>query len=95
MYFTNQPNASEHVSAYNTHVDYRCEDRKKLVSYEAALVSLDRSLLFLSKNLYHHSSKNEPFSQEMHLKIPLSSLGLKLSNPKPGCEVSALHFFVK
>jgi hypothetical protein len=28
--------------------------------------------------------KNEPFSQEMHLKIPLVSPGLKLSNSKPG-----------
>ncbi len=40
-------------------------------------------------------SKNEPLSQEMHLKIPLLSQGLKLSNSKPGCRVSALHFFVK
>jgi hypothetical protein len=31
----------------------------------------------------------------MHLKIPLLSRGLKLSNPKPGCRVSALHFSVK
>jgi hypothetical protein len=34
--------------------------------------------------------KNKPLSQEMHLKIPLSSHGLKLSNSKPGCKVSAL-----
>jgi hypothetical protein len=40
-------------------------------------------------------SKNEPFSQEMHLKIPLLTWCLKLSNSKPGCRVSALHFFVK
>jgi hypothetical protein len=40
-------------------------------------------------------TKNELFSQEMHLKIPLSSRGLKFSNSKPGCIVSALHFFVK
>jgi hypothetical protein len=39
--------------------------------------------------------KNEPFSQEMHLKIPLLSWGWKLSNSKPGCRVSALDFFVK
>jgi hypothetical protein len=39
--------------------------------------------------------KNEPSSQEMHLKIPLSSWDLKLSNSKPGCWASALHFFVK
>ncbi len=31
----------------------------------------------------------------MHLKIPLFSRGLKLSNSEPGCRVSALHFFVK
>ncbi len=31
----------------------------------------------------------------MHSKIPLLSRGLKLSNSKPGCRVSALHFFVK
>jgi hypothetical protein len=39
--------------------------------------------------------KNEPFSQEMHLKIILSSRGLKLPNSKSGYGVSALHFFVK
>jgi hypothetical protein len=39
--------------------------------------------------------KNEPFSEEMHLKTPLFSRGLILSNSKPGCRVSALHFFVK
>ncbi len=33
--------------------------------------------------------KNEPFCQEMHLKIPLSSWGLKLPNSKPGCIVAA------
>jgi hypothetical protein len=37
--------------------------------------------------------KTEPFSQEMDLKIPLSSRGLKLSNSKPGCKVSAFNFF--
>jgi hypothetical protein len=36
-----------------------------------------------------------PFSQEMHLKIQLSNRGLKLSNSKPRCRVSALHLFVK
>jgi hypothetical protein len=39
--------------------------------------------------------KNERFSQEMNLKIPFLSRGLKLSNSKPGCRVSTLHFFVK
>ncbi len=40
-------------------------------------------------------SKTEPFSPEMHLKIPLLSLSSKLSNSKPGYRVSALNFFVK
>jgi hypothetical protein len=31
----------------------------------------------------------------MHLKLPLFSQRLKLSNLKPDCRVSALHFFVK
>ncbi len=41
------------------------------------------------------SPKNEPFSPEMHSKIPLSSQGLKSSNSKPGSWVSPLHFFVE
>jgi hypothetical protein len=36
---------------------------------------------------------NEPISQELHLKIQLSSTGLKLSNSKKGCGDSANHFF--
>ncbi len=31
----------------------------------------------------------------MHLKIQPLSQGLKFSNSKPGCRVSAIHFFVK
>jgi hypothetical protein len=59
-------------------------------------VQLDRPWLSLSENPAHHiKNKNELFSQEMHLKIQLLSRGLKLSNSKPGCRVSALHFFVK
>ncbi len=55
---------------------------------------LDRPWLPLSKYLESSPSKNEPFSQEMHLKILLTSRGLKLSKSKPGCRVSALQFFV-
>jgi hypothetical protein len=40
-------------------------------------------------------SKNEPFRQEMRLKIPFSNRAFILPNSKPGCRVSALHFFVK
>jgi hypothetical protein len=39
--------------------------------------------------------KNQPFSQEMHLKIPLSSQGSEFSNSNPGCRILALYFFVK
>jgi hypothetical protein len=39
--------------------------------------------------------KNGLFSHEMHLKILLLCCGLKMSNTKPGCRVSALYFFVK
>ncbi len=31
----------------------------------------------------------------MHLKIPFFSKGLRISNSKPGCKVSAPHYFVK
>jgi hypothetical protein len=54
-------------------------------------VGLDK---LLQKTLITTTKKNEPFSQEMHLKITLSIRGLKLPNSKPGCIVSALHFFV-
>ncbi len=65
------------------------------LSQKATLVPLDRPWLPLLENCDHHPQKNEPFSQEMHLKIPPSSQGLKLSNSKPEYRVSALHFFVK
>jgi hypothetical protein len=87
--------AQGRYSLQQTNIDYRCEDRKRLASWEATLVPLDRSWLPHSENPDHHSQKNEPLSQEMHLKITLSSWGLRLSNSKPGCRISALHFFVK
>jgi hypothetical protein len=39
------------------------------------------------------SLKNERFSQETHIQIPLSSQGLKLSKIKPGWRVAAIHFW--
>jgi hypothetical protein len=56
-------------------------------------VSLDETRLLVWESPI--IAKNEPFSQEMHVKIPLSTWGLKLSNSKPRFGVSALHFFVK
>jgi hypothetical protein len=49
---------------------------------------------FKEKNLII-SPYNKLFEQEMHLKVPLSSHGLKLSRSKTGSRFSALHFFVK
>ncbi len=49
----------------------------------------------LGKKTVSSSQKTEQFSQEVHLKTPLSSRGLKLSNSKPGCRISALHFCAK
>jgi hypothetical protein len=68
---------------------------RNLASYEVTLVSLDRYSLLLSENVDHHPPKNELFSQEMYLKIPLSTQGLKLTNSKLGGTVPALHFFVE
>ncbi len=77
-------------------IDYRCEDRKKVGEMRGDICTIiDTSWLSPSENPDHHLPKNEPFSQKVHLRIPLLSRGLKLSNSKPGCRVSALHFFVK
>jgi hypothetical protein len=82
-------------------IDYRCEDKKKTnkVGYLKGNITLDPALdmsrLLLSEYSDHHSQENKPFSLEMHLKIQLSRRGLKLSNSKPSCKVSAVHFFGK
>jgi hypothetical protein len=61
--------------------DYRCESRKKFGELGAiTLVPLERSCLHLSEKPRSSSQKTEPFSWEMHLKISLSSRGLRLSN---------------
>ncbi len=62
---------------------------------EATLVPLDRSLLTLSENPHLQPPKNDPFSNEMQLGIPLVNWGMNLSNHKPGWRVLALHFFVR
>jgi hypothetical protein len=66
-----------------------------LTGLEATLVPFDGSRIHTKENPNHQPKKTERLSQEMHLKIPLSSRGLKLSNSKPGYRVSALHFFLK
>jgi hypothetical protein len=47
------------------------------------------------RKLLSSTPRRKPFRQEMHVKIPLLTWGLKLSDSKRGRRVSALHFFVK
>jgi hypothetical protein len=75
-------------------MDYRCEDRKKIGELRRYTSAVRWVLTPSFRKPLSSSPNNKPFSQEMHLKIPLSSQGLKLSNSKPGCRVSTLHFFV-
>jgi hypothetical protein len=66
-------------------------------SVTCILVPSGLSLLLspLSEKPDNQPPRNEQFSQEMHLNIPLLSRGLKWSNYEPGPRVSALHFFVE
>jgi hypothetical protein len=60
------------------------------------LAPIDRSWLPLSENLDHHPKKKTKRSAERCVwRYSFSSRGLKLSNSKPGCRFSALHFVVK
>jgi hypothetical protein len=72
-------------------IDVKTE--KKLASKQATLVPLNIPSLPLSEKPYHRP-QSELFSQKMHLKISLLGQGLKVTNYKPGCGVSALHYFV-
>ncbi len=66
--------------------------------YEATMVPLNQSRLPLFEDSLSSTPKKRTVGPGVAfeiLKIPLLSLGLKLSNSKPGCRVSALHFFVK
>ncbi len=59
------------------------------------MISVDSLLFQKIPELTQKKKKYKLFSQEMHLKKLLSRRNLKLSNSKPRCNVSALHFFVK
>ncbi len=75
-------------------IDYRYEDRK--IGESRGDIGTIRWVLIPSFRKPRSSpQRNKPFSQKTQLKIPLSSRDLKLSISKPGCRVSALHFFVK
>ncbi len=78
-----------------TDIEYRCEDRKKVRELRADIGAISQVLTPSFRKPRSSPPKNEPFSQEMHLKIPLLSRGLKSSSSKPVCRISAIHFFVK
>jgi hypothetical protein len=72
----------------------RKKERKSDIDAIRISIGLD-SLVQKRPNLQSSCPiKIELFSQEMHLKILLSSRGLKLTNFKAGCRVSALLFFL-
>jgi hypothetical protein len=73
-------------------IDYGCEERKEDGDLKGNIGAIKQVLTLPFRK---SPPKNKTFIQEMHLKIPLLGLGLKLSNSKPGCRVSALHCFVK
>jgi hypothetical protein len=89
----------------------RCDDEKKLASEEAIVVPLDRSWLSLSENpnvpqktnrsenpkkrTVQKTPKNEPFSQDIHSKLPTLDRGWDLPIFKAQCRTSGLHVSVK
>jgi hypothetical protein len=75
--------------------DYRCEDKKRVGESRGEISAVNYVLTPSCRKPKSSTPKSEPFSQEMHLKIPLLSRGLISSNFKPGCRSSALHFFVR
>jgi hypothetical protein len=78
-------------------VDYRCVDKnkKKLSSWEASFVPKNRSWLHLPEYFGSSPLKNEPLSQNLHLKISRLGCRLKLSNSKSCCKVAVLHLLLK
>jgi hypothetical protein len=66
---------------FHTDIDYRYEDEKKIGLLRGNKIGAIRCVLTPSfRKPISFPPKNEPFSQEMHLKIQLLSRGLKLSN---------------
>jgi hypothetical protein len=76
-------------------IDYRSEDRKKVGDFRGKIDAVGLTFKPSLRKPRSLSLKNEPFSQEMHLKVPLLSWILKLSNSDPGRSISALCFCVK
>jgi hypothetical protein len=77
-------------------VDYRFKDTWKVGELRSdILVSLDKSWLPLSENPDQHPQRKRTIQPGDVFEDTALSLGLKFSNSKPVCRVSALHFFVK
>jgi hypothetical protein len=70
-------------------IDYRCEDRIWFGELKGEIGAITYILTLYFKNPDNQPPKNEPFSQEMHLKIPLLRRGSNFSNSKPGCSLSS------
>ncbi len=71
-------------------------DKETFGESRGDICSTRHVLAFFFRKTRSSHPDDELFSQEIHLKIPLLSRGLILSNSKPaGCRASALHFFVK
>jgi hypothetical protein len=76
-------------------IDYRNEERKKSGKLRRDIGANRWVLTPSSRQNRSHKENNEPFSQEMHMKLSILSQDLILSNYTRGCGVSALHSFSK
>jgi hypothetical protein len=81
-------------SCINT-IDYRCEDRSKLVCRETTLVPLEVLTPSLEIPDHHSTKKRIVQPEDTFEDIAFKPGGLEFSNSLPGCRESALHFFVK
>jgi hypothetical protein len=81
----------QNLGLINRPIDYGCEDRKEVVELRANIDAI-RQVLTPSLKKTRSSPptplQNKPFSQEMHLKIPLLCRALKPPNPVQRVEFS-------
>jgi hypothetical protein len=61
-------------------IDISCEDSEDVGELEGNIGAIRQALTPSFRKPRLSPTKEESFSQEMHLEIPLSSRGLKLSN---------------
>jgi hypothetical protein len=89
------PCASQTLNDPHTLIEHKCEHIKKNCELRGDVGAIRRVLAPFFRKPQTSPKKEELFSQRMHLKIPVLSLGLRLSNPKAGCRVAAVHFLFK